>query len=288
VRLFDVGGEIGNDAAERERNPALGLRAVRFALRFKDVMRTQLKTEHLNRLLKQAEGTEFSELMNLTTLRSMTQAYYSPENFGHFGLALKNYAHFTSPIRRYTDLVVHRALIAAHGWGKDGLTEADAEALEETAKHISETERRSMAAERDTTDRYLASYLADRVGAEFSGRVSGIARFGVFVKLEETGADGLIPIRTLGREFFHYDAESQTLMGSETGMTVGMGQKVTVKLAEAVPVTGGLMLELLSIEGADMPKGRGVRPGKGRPPKRAQGKARAKAQKERKVTRRRK
>ncbi len=247
-----------------------------------------LKTEHLNRLLAQAEGTENDELINITTLRSMTQAYYSPENFGHFGLALKNYAHFTSPIRRYSDLVVHRALIAAHGWGKDGLTSAEEEMLDETAQHISETERRSMAAERDTTDRYLASYLADRVGNEFGGRVSGIARFGVFVKLDETGADGLIPIRTLGREFFHYDAESQTLMGSETGMTIGIGQRVTVRLAEAVPVTGGLMLELMSMEGAPMPAGRGVRPGKGRGPRRMQGKARAKAQKQRKVTRRRK
>ena len=247
-----------------------------------------LKTQHLNRLLAQAEGSEFDELINMTTLRSMTQAYYSPENFGHFGLALKNYAHFTSPIRRYSDLVVHRALITAHGWGKDGLTAEDEAALDETAQHISETERRSMTAERDTKDRYLASYLADRVGNEFTGRVSGIARFGVFVKLDESGADGLIPVRTLGREYFHYDHDSQTLMGSDTGMTIGIGQRVTVRLAEAVPVTGGLMLELLSIDGAALPKGRGVRPGKGRPPRRAKGKAKAKAQKQRKVTRRRK
>ncbi|MFZ5711090.1 MAG: ribonuclease R [Pseudomonadota bacterium] len=221
-----------------------------------------LKTAHLNRLLAQAEGSDFDELLNITTLRSLPQAYYAAENFGHFGLALTNYAHFTSPIRRYSDLIVHRALISGHGWGKDGLSAADIEMLPETAEQVSECERRSMAAERDTTDRYLAAYLSDRVGAEFTGRVSGVARFGLFVKLDETGADGLIPIRTLGREFFHYDARTQTLMGADTGTVLGIGQRVTVRLAEAVPVTGGLVLELLGIDGAGMPAGPGRARGK--------------------------
>ena len=215
-----------------------------------------LKTAHLNRLLEQAQGTEFDELMNISALRSMTQAYYSPENLGHFGLALMNYAHFTSPIRRYSDLIVHRALISAHGWGKDGLTAEEIEGLDETAKLISDSERRSMAAERDTTDRYLAAYLADRVGAEFTGRISGVQRFGVFVKLDETGADGLVPVRALGREFFHYDADSQSLMGADTGMVIGIGQRVTVRLTEATPVTGGIMLDLVAIENQTLPTGR--------------------------------
>ncbi|MBC7139965.1 MAG: ribonuclease R [Defluviimonas sp.] len=216
-----------------------------------------LQTAHLNRLLAQAQNTDFDELINITTLRSMTQAYYHPGNFGHFGLALRSYAHFTSPIRRYSDLIVHRALISAHGWGKDGLSAQDIEMLEDTARHISETERRSMAAERDTTDRYLAAFLADRVGAEFTGRISGVTRFGLFIRLDDTGADGLIPIRTLGREFFHYDPDAQTLMGSETGTLIGLGQRVTVRLSEAVPMTGGLMLELLELEGRAMPGGGG-------------------------------
>ncbi|MTH64543.1 ribonuclease R [Paracoccus shanxieyensis] len=223
-----------------------------------------LQTRHLNRLLEQAAGSDFDELINMTALRSMQQAYYHPENYGHFGLALRSYAHFTSPIRRYSDLIVHRALIAGHKWGDDGLSQWDVENLADTAKQISDTERRSMAAERDTTDRYLAAYLSDRVGAEFSGRVSGVQKFGAFIRLDETGADGLLPIREIGREYFHYDPEAQVLMGSETGLEIGIGQRVTVRLSEAVPLTGGLMLELLEIEGRALPQG-GSRRGKGGP-----------------------
>jgi len=213
-----------------------------------------LQTRHLNHLLAAAEGTDHDELINISTLRSMQQAYYFPENFGHFGLALKAYAHFTSPIRRYADLIVHRALISAHGWGRDGLTPEEIEHLAETAKHISDTERRSMVAERDTNDRYLAAFLSDRVGATLSGRISGIARFGAFVKLDETGADGLLPMRAIGHEYFHYDAESQTLMGSDSGLTIGIGDRVVVKLAEAEPVTGGLILDLVELDGQRPPR----------------------------------
>ena len=212
-----------------------------------------LQTAHLNKLLAQAAGTDFDELMNITTLRAMTQAYYSPQNFGHFGLALRNYAHFTSPIRRYSDLIVHRALIAAHGWGgDDGLSAWDIENLADTAKLISDTERRSMLAERDTSDRYLAAFLADRVGAEFTGRISGVQRFGLFVKLDETGADGLVPMRAIGREFFHYDADAQVLIGADSGQVLGAGLRVTVRLAEASPLTGGLILDLLHVDGANL------------------------------------
>lgn len=226
-----------------------------------------IKTAHLNQLLNSAAGTDHAELINMSTLRSMTQAYYAPQNFGHFGLALANYAHFTSPIRRYSDLIVHRSLVAAHGWGDDGLTGEQIAELDSVAAHISETERRSMTAERDTTDRYLAAYLSERVGQEFEGRVSGVARFGAFVRLDETGADGLIPMRHLGAEYFHFDREAATLMGADTGVVIQPGVRVTVKLAEAAPVTGGLMLELISLDGEVVkhgPTGRGPR-GRGRP-----------------------
>ncbi len=244
-----------------------------------------LHTSQLNKLLAQAEGTEFDELLNISTLRSMTQAYYNPTNFGHFGLALQNYAHFTSPIRRYSDLIVHRALIAGHGWGDDGLSAWDIENLDATAKQISDTERRSMMAERDTSDRYLAAYLADRVGAEFTGRISGVQRFGLFVRLDETGADGLVPIRSVGREYFHYDADTQTLTGSDTGQVIGLGQRVLVRLAEATPVTGGLMLDLLSIDGAALKQGR-TGGGKYGPRRPAQAKAKTDGAKRRVVRRR--
>ena len=215
-----------------------------------------LKTAHLNRLLNQASGTDDAELINLSTLRSMTQAYYGPVNFGHFGLALRNYAHFTSPIRRYADLIVHRALISAHGWGDDGLRAEESDTLDKLGTHISDTERRSMAAERDTTDRYLAAYLSERVGDEMEGRVAGIAKFGVFVKLDDGGADGLVPMRAIGSEYFHFDREAGTLMGSDTGLTISVGQRATVRLAEVVPVTGGIALELLALNGKSLPKGR--------------------------------
>jgi len=212
-----------------------------------------LKTAQLNRLLDGVAGTEHAEMINMSVLRAMTQAYYTPENFGHFGLNLPRYGHFTSPIRRYADLIVHRALIRAHRWGDDGLTAAEEETLAETGEHISMTERRSMMAERDTTDRYLAAYLADRIGGEFEGTIAGIARFGLFVKLDDTGADGLVPISALGREYFRHDPDSQTLTGEKTGRVIGLGQRATVRLVEAAPITGGLLFELLAVEGRALP-----------------------------------
>lgn len=269
--LFRVHEEPPQDKLESLRDTA---EAAGFTLAKGQV----LKTQHLNRLLQDAAGSEDAELINLATLRSMTQAYYSPKNFGHFGLALQNYAHFTSPIRRYSDLIVHRGLISAHGWGNDGLAPDDIDKLEQTAAHISDTERRSMIAERDTTDRYLAAYLSERVGSEFSGRISGIARFGAFVKLDETGADGLIPMRNLGREYFHFDRDKASLMGSDTGLMITIGQRVTVRLTEAAPVTGGIALELLEIDGTKPPVGRS-RGGRGKPVKRKLARSRKKATK---------
>jgi ribonuclease R len=236
-----------------------------------------LRTAHLNALLHAARDTDHAEVINMSTLRAMTQAYYAPQNFGHFGLSLRAYAHFTSPIRRYADLIVHRALISAHGWGKDGLSGPEIEGLDATAQHISDTERRSMVAERDTNDRYLAAFLSERLGEEFTGKISGIARFGVFVKLDETGADGLVPMRALGREYFHFDPERGTLMGADTGRIIALGQRVTVRLAEAAPVSGGLAFDLLDIEGSQVPKGEGT--ARGKPPRRKIGAARRKSAK---------
>ena len=212
-----------------------------------------LQTSHLNDLLTKSKQSDLSELISMTTLRSMSQAYYSRENFGHFGLALKKYAHFTSPIRRYSDLITHRALISSLGFGCDGLKEMDSEKLEGTAKHISDTERRSMVAERDTTDRYLASYLSEKVGNEFEGKISGVAKFGFFVRLNESGAEGIVPVRTLGTDFYYYDDRTNTLRGSETGLIIGLGQRATVRLREVDPIAGGIAFDALNIDGEKIP-----------------------------------
>ncbi|MFK7942680.1 MAG: ribonuclease R [Paracoccaceae bacterium] len=221
-----------------------------------------LQTRHFNQLLAAAKGTDEAEAVSMSVLRTQTQAYYGPENLGHFGLGLRRYAHFTSPIRRYADLLIHRALITALKLGEDGLGPEDRERLSDTAQHISETERRSMAAERDTVDRYVAAYLSDREGAEFEGRVAGVSRAGAFVRLDETGADGLIPISTLGTDYFNLERETNRLIGERTGRVIGLGMRATVRLIEAVPITGGLIFELLSIDGAGVKTGRRGEAGK--------------------------
>ena len=218
-----------------------------------------LKTAQLNRLLHAAHGSESAEMIAIAVLRAQMQAFYAPQNLGHFGLNLARYAHFTSPIRRYADLVVHRALISALGLGEDGLERAEIDRLAATAEHISQAERRSMDAERDTADRYVAAYLADRVGGEFKGHISGVSRAGAFVKLDETGADGLVPISTLGTDYFRHDRDTQTLTGERTGRVLGLGMPVTVRLVEATPDTGGLILELRSVDGKAL-----ARPARGR------------------------
>ncbi|MBY8975289.1 ribonuclease R [Rhodobacteraceae bacterium NNCM2] len=234
-----------------------------------------VRTSQLNQLLRAARDTDAAELVNMQVLRSQTQAYYAPENIGHFGLNLARYAHFTSPIRRYADLIVHRALMKE-------LTEDEIDSLGSIAEHISTTERRSMDAERDTVDRYVAHYLSGRVGAEFPGRISGVAKFGLFVKLDETGADGLIPISTLGREYFQFDAEALTLRGERSGTVLSVGMRAVVRLAEASPVTGGLIFDLISAEGGERMGSRG----RSRAPKKKLGNSRLARTKARRKARR--
>jgi ribonuclease R len=200
-----------------------------------------------NRVLAQLEGHDYYPLVSEVVLRAQAQAEYSAENYGHFGLNLRRYAHFTSPIRRYADLVVHRALIRALGLGEGALPDSETpESLGEVAAHISVTERRAMKAERETVDRLIAHHLADRIGATFQGRVSGVTRAGLFVKLDDTGADGLIPIRSLGTEYFNYDESRHALVGSRSGAMHQLGDVVDVRLVEAAPIAGALRFELLS------------------------------------------
>ncbi|MGN6310505.1 MAG: ribonuclease R [Xanthobacteraceae bacterium] len=215
-----------------------------------------LRPSVFNRVLTKIKGHDSEPLVNEVVLRSQAQAEYAAENYGHFGLNLRRYAHFTSPIRRYADLVVHRAIIRALGLGAGALPETETiETLGEIAAQISATERRAMKAERETVDRLIAHHLADRIGAVFQGRISGVTRAGLFVKLSDTGADGLIPIRTLGTEYFQYDEARHALVGTRSGAMHRLGDVVEVRLVEAAPVAGALRFELLS-EAQDAPRGR--------------------------------
>src|SRR5690242_19535775 len=215
-----------------------------------------LRPSLFNRELANVEGEDYEAVVNEVILRSQAQAEYSAENYGHFGLNLRRYAHFTSPIRRYADLIVHRALIRGLGLGEGALPEdASLDELNEVAAQISATERRAMKAERETVDRLIAHHLADRVGATFQGRISGVTRAGLFVKLEDTGADGLVPIRTIGAEYFNYDETRHALVGSRSGAMHRLGDVVDVRLVEAAPVAGALRFELLS-EGESVPRER--------------------------------
>jgi len=203
-----------------------------------------MKPGVFNRILQNVKAGPHEKVMNDVVLRTQAQAIYAPENVGHFGLNLAKYAHYTSPIRRYADLIVHRALVRALKLGDGGLTDREATRLGEIAEHISMTERRAMAAERDSSDRYVAAFMADRVGARFDARITGVTRFGLFVRLADTGAEGFLPARALGTEYFRHDERRHAMIGDRTGTVYRLGDIVAVRLAEAAPLTGGLRFEL--------------------------------------------
>ncbi len=202
-----------------------------------------------NGILAKVRDTEHEQIVNDVVLRSQAQAEYTADNYGHFGLHLRRYAHFTSPIRRYADLIVHRALIRAERLGDDGLPDMERDELAEIAVRISAAERRAMAAERETIDRLIATHLVDKVGATFDGRIAGVTRAGLFVKLADTGADGFIPAATIGDEFFRYEEAMHALIGSRSGLTLRLGDPVKVKLVEAAPFAGALRFELMHGDG---------------------------------------
>jgi ribonuclease R len=206
-----------------------------------------LRPAGFNRILDRVKGRDSEHLVNEVVLRSQAQAEYASENYGHFGLNLRRYAHFTSPIRRYADLVVHRALIRGLKLGDDGLPATESvQTLGELSARISAAERRAMAAERETVDRLIAHFLADRIGTVFEGRICGATRAGLFVKLDDTGADGFIPAATLGGQYFRYDDTTHALIGDDDGEAYRLGDRVTVRLVEAAPVAGALRFEMLS------------------------------------------
>jgi ribonuclease R len=228
------------------------------------------------RLLEQAKRTPYAAMINELVLRSQAQAVYSPENLGHFGLALRRYCHFTSPIRRYADLLVHRALISAHGFGEDGLRPDDGARFVRLGEHISAMERRAAAAERDAVDRYVAAFLAERVGETFLGGITGVTRFGLFVALKESGGSGIVPISSLPSDYYDHDEQRHSLVGRRWGRVYRLGETVAVRLVEAKPITGGLTLQLIEDEAAADERIMAAKPAPGRPPPRATGRPKSK------------
>ena len=224
------------------------LEALRMFLRGFDISLppgNQIHPRDLDHVLKKVAGTEHAPMVNDVMLRSQSQAAYSPENIGHFGLALQAYGHFTSPIRRYADLLVHRALIRGLRLGDDGLAQREAENFADTGEHITGTERRAALAERDAIDRYLAAFMADKVGAVFAARISGVTRFGLFVTVAGSGANGIVPTSSLPDDFWMHDETTRTLSGRHTRLVFSLAQEVEVRLSEASPITGGLVFHIL-------------------------------------------
>jgi ribonuclease R len=205
-----------------------------------------------NRVLDKARDTPYAHVVHEVVLRSQAQAQYNPVNIGHFGLALRRYCHFTSPIRRYSDLLVHRALIDAGGFGSGGLGQQPGD-FARMGEHLSATERRAQAAERDAVDRFTAAFLAERVGQVFTGRISGVTRFGLFVTLGDSGGEGLVPIRTLSEDYYIHDEKHHRLVGRSTAHTFRLGEALAVRLVEADPITGGLILALAEGYGSTGP-----------------------------------
>ncbi|MFC5385745.1 ribonuclease R [Aquamicrobium segne] len=206
----------------------------------------QMRPSQFNGILARVRGTDEDALVNEVVLRTQSQAQYTPDNIGHFGLNLKRYAHFTSPIRRYADLIIHRALIAALGLGQGGLTGDEEAQLAETALLISEAERRAMAAERETVDRLIAIHLADRVNEDFQARISGVTKAGLFVQLPQFGADGFIPVSSLGGDYYLFDETARSLFGERSGKGYQLADHVEVRLLEVAPMAGAMRFEMLS------------------------------------------
>ncbi|MGI9407965.1 MAG: ribonuclease R [Hyphomicrobiaceae bacterium] len=234
-----------------------------------------LKPANFNHILAKADGSEHDALVNEVILRAQSQAEYTDQNYGHFGLNLRKYAHFTSPIRRYADLIVHRALISAHKFGDDGLPDETIQELAEIAAVISERERRAMAAERETVDRLISGYLADRIGAEFPARISGVTRSGLFVRLDETGADGFVPAASIGDDYYRHDEDHRALIGDRTNEAYVLGDAVKVRLVEAIPDAGALRFDILSpgrrLKHAGKSKRRAPQRGRSKPKPRTRG-----------------
>jgi ribonuclease R len=180
-----------------------------------------------NEVLSKTHSSPYERLVHDLVLRCQAQALYAPKNIGHFGLSLEEYTHFTSPIRRYSDLIVHRAIISTLNLGKDGFTYS-LEDLQRISEHINVTERRAASAERDTMDRYVIAFLQNHVGETFPATIVGVTKVGIFVSLDATGAQGLIHKRELPGEYYEFDQVYHRYVGTSTKRIYQLGQRVQV------------------------------------------------------------
>lgn len=229
-----------------------GLRAFLKTLDITLAPGSDLQPQMLTQILVKTAGTPNAQVVNEMILRSQAKAVYDPTNIGHFGLALKNYAHFTSPIRRYADLIVHRGLIKVCALGDDGISPHEIDHLAEIGQHISMTERRSAEAEREVVDRFTALYLENKVGSVFEGQISGVAKFGLFVRLNESGADGIVSFNSLPNDYYAYDESRQAMVGQRHGRTYQLGTKVNVRLDEANRLTGSMSFAIIEDKDKDV------------------------------------
>jgi len=213
-----------------------------------------IKAAHFNRVLKASASEPNAFMIHTAVLRSQMQAYYAHENLGHFGLALTKYCHFTSPIRRYADLVVHRGLIGAlnpvkrEAIAQDPALSASPRRridnrLPDIALHISDTERRAMMAERDASDRYKVSFMSRHVGEVFPGTIVSLNEYGLFVGLNANGVTGFVPVRNLGGDFFTYDKRHACFKGQRSKQVYALGQPIMIRVQAANAITGSLIFE---------------------------------------------
>jgi ribonuclease R len=231
-----------HEPPSREKLVALKDYLATFGIEF--AMGQVIRPGTFNRVIERVGDSDGREEIMEQLLRTQMQARYGPERLGHFGLALPTYAHFTSPIRRYADLLVHRALVTAYRLGDGGLPPGEEERFEQIGEQISMLERRAMEAERETVDRYVAAFLADQVGQLVECRITGVQPFGFFATVEDLGGDGLIFAKDLGQEYFRFDESARALVGDDTGETYRVGQRLTLRLADANPISGSLRFEL--------------------------------------------
>lgn len=232
-----------HDAPSEEKIEMLNnfLKTLHLPARFK----SETKPTDFNKLLTAVKGKPNARTINDVVLRTQSQAEYNPQNIGHFGLSLARYAHFTSPIRRYADIMIHRALVSTLNIKEGALPPMEEKTFADIATHISQTERIAQKAERDAVDRYIARYLADKTGQRFTGRISSVNAFGLFIELEEFGADGFVPMKYLTADYFDYDPTQNALIGRNSNKRYDIGQKITLVLMEALPLTGGLIFKPL-------------------------------------------